>query len=163
MRWRDIRDVPCSVARALAVVGDRWTLLVLRDAFLGRRRFEDFQRSLGVARHRLADRLAKLVAEGILERVRYQERPERFEYRLTEKGRDLYPVLVSLVGWGDRWLAGPDGPPLELVHRGCGKAAAPTLHCSACHAPVTARDMLARPGPALHQRLAARRRKEAAP
>jgi DNA-binding HxlR family transcriptional regulator len=163
MRWRDIGDVPCSIARTLAVVGDRWTLLVLRDAFLRTRRFEDFQKSLGVTRHLLADRLGKLVAEGILERVQYQERPARFEYRLTEKGRDLYPVIVSLVGWGDRWLAGADGPPLELVHRGCGKTAAPTLHCPECHAPVTARDMMPRPGPALRRRFAARRTKEDMP
>ncbi len=107
----------CSVARALSVVGDRWSLLVLRDAFLGIRRFDDFQRDLGTTRHRLADRLKKLVAHGILERVRYQQRPPRFEYRLTEKGRDLYPVIVSLTRWGDRWMAGKAGPPIELIHK----------------------------------------------
>ena len=105
MRWNDIGGITCSVARTLSVVGDRWTLLILRDAFLRTRRFEDFQAHLGMTRHRLADRLAKLVEHGVFERVRYQERPERYEYRLTEKGRDLYPVIVSLVGWGDRWMA----------------------------------------------------------
>src|SRR5919112_1114607 len=92
----------CSIARALEVLGDRWTLLVIRDAFLGLRRFDDFQRDLGIARNVLADRLGRLVDEGILERHAYQERPERFEYRLTEKGADLWPVLISLMKWGDR-------------------------------------------------------------
>src|SRR5207249_8142736 len=104
MRWQDIGDMTCSVARALSVVGDRWTLLVLRDAFLGVRRFEDFHTDLGTTRHRLADRLRKLVDHGVLERVPYADRPRRFEYRLTEKGRDLYPVVVSLTRWGDRWI-----------------------------------------------------------
>ena len=149
MRWRDIGELTCSVARALSIIGDRWTLLVLRDAFLRTRRFEDFQAHLGLTRHRLADRLRKLVAHGILERVRYQDRPPRFEYRLTEKGRDLYPVIVSLVAWGDRWMADAAGVPIELVHRACGQHVTPSLACPACGARVTARDMLAQPGPAL--------------
>jgi DNA-binding HxlR family transcriptional regulator len=130
------------------VVGDRWTLLVLRDAFLGVRRFEHFQRDLRMTRHRLADRLRKLVRHGILERTRYQERPTRFEYRLTEKGRDLYPIVVSLTRWGDRWMAGTAGPPIELVHRGCGRLVMPELMCPGCGEPVGARDMTVRPGPA---------------
>lgn len=101
MRWRDIAKEPCSVARTLAVVGDRWTPLVLRETFLRTRRFDDFQARLGLTRHLLADRLGKLVEDRILERVPYQERPQRFEYRLTEKGRDLYPVIVALMAWGD--------------------------------------------------------------
>jgi DNA-binding MarR family transcriptional regulator len=105
-----------------------------------------------MTRHRLTDRLRKLVANGILERVRYQDRPPRFEYRLTEKGRDLYPVIVSLVGWGDRWMAGTAGAPIELVHRDCGKQVMPQLTCPRCRAAVTARDMTARPGPALRSR-----------
>jgi len=151
MRWTDIRTMTCSVARSLAVVGDRWTLLILRDAFLRTRRFADFQASLGMTRHRLADRLRKLVDEGILDRVRYQDRPARFEYRLTEKGRDLYPVIATLAGWGDRWMAGKAGRPVELVHRGCGHTISPVLACPDCGAPVGARDMEARPGPALLQ------------
>ena len=151
MRWADVGDLTCSVARTLSVVGDRWTLLVLRDAFLGVRRFEDF-RAVGLTRHRLADRLKKLVAAGVLERVRYQERPPRFEYRLTEKGRDLYPVLVSLVRWGDRWMAGEAGPPVELIHRGCGHVIMPVHACPYCAEPVTARDMRAQAGPALRAR-----------
>ena len=149
MRWQDIGDMTCSVARTLSVVGDRWTLLILRDAFLGRRRFEEFQSSLGITRHRLADRLRKLVDNGILDPVRYQERPVRFEYRLSERGRDLYPVIVSLVNWGDRWMAGKSGAPIELVHRGCGHHIKPALSCPDCGTPITARDMQARLGPAL--------------
>jgi DNA-binding HxlR family transcriptional regulator len=152
VRWRDIGGVPCSIARTLSVVGDRWTLLVLRDAFLRVRRFEHFQTNLGITRHRLADRLRKLVAHGILERVRYQERPPRWEYRLTPKGLDLYPVIAALVGWGDRWMAGKDGPPVELTHRGCGHRMTPVLACPDCRQPLTARDVVAQPGPALRGR-----------
>jgi DNA-binding HxlR family transcriptional regulator len=95
----------CSIARALELVGERWTLLIVRDAFLGLRRFDEFQESLGVARNVLTDRLTRLALEGILERVRYQERPERFEYRLTEKGRELAVPLLALMQWGDRHLS----------------------------------------------------------
>jgi hypothetical protein len=92
----------------------------------------------------------------VLERVRYQERPARFEYRLTEKGRDLYPLIVSMTRWGDRWMAGEDGPPVELVHKACGHVIVPALSCPGCREPIGARDMQARPGPAL-------RRKESRP
>ncbi|MFI5365149.1 MAG: winged helix-turn-helix transcriptional regulator [Candidatus Binatia bacterium] len=152
MRWNDIGDITCSVARTLSVVGDRWTLLILRDAFLRTRRFEDFQARLGMTRHRLADRLAKLVEHGVFDRVRYQERPERYEYHLTQKGRDLYPVIVALVGWGDRWMAGTAGPPIELVHRSCGQVMMPTMTCPHCGDALTARDITAQPGPALRAR-----------
>lgn len=149
MKWEEIGDVRCSVARTLSVVGDRWTLLILRDAFVGVRRFDAFQKSLGLTRHLLADRLKKLVEHGILERRRYQERPERHEYRLTDKGIDLYPVLIAIVGWGDRWMAGDEGPPLVYRHRGCGRVARPELHCPACGDPVGARDITPLPGPGL--------------
>ena len=148
MKWSAVGDLTCSVARTLSVVGDRWTLMILRDAFLGARRFEQF-RALGLTKHRLADRLRRLVHAGVLDRVPYQDRPRRFEYRLTEKGRDLYPVIVSLVGWGDRWMAGDDGPPVELVHRDCGHVVMPELACPHCARPVAARDMRVRPGRAL--------------
>jgi DNA-binding HxlR family transcriptional regulator len=152
MRWRDIGDLTCSIARSLSVVGDRWTLLILREAFLRTRRFEDFQGHLGMTRHRLADRLRKLVEHGILDRVRYEERPPRYEYRLTEKGADLYPVIASLVTWGDRWMAGDGGIPIELVHRPCGHAVTPRLMCPDCQQPIQARDMRAQLGPALQPR-----------
>lgn len=151
MKWREVGGLTCSVARALSVIGDRWTLLILRDAFLGARRFEEF-RAAGLTRHRLADRLRRLVGAGVFERVRYQERPPRDEYRLTDKGRDLYPVIVSLTRWGDRWMAGDDGVPVELVHRDCGHVVMPELACPRCARPITARGMRARPGPALRAR-----------
>jgi DNA-binding HxlR family transcriptional regulator len=138
----------CSAARALEVVGERWTILIVRDAFLGVRRFDEFQRSLGIARNVLQGRLESLVENGILERVRYQERPERFEYRLTEKGLDLWPVVVSLLAWGDRHMA-PDGPPVVLEHRGCGGRVNDRRICDACGALLGPRDVKARRGPAL--------------
>ena len=144
MRWSDVGELDCSIARTLAVVGDRWTLLILRDAFLGTRRFEAFQASLHISRHRLADRLGRLVRHGVMRRERYQDHPPRFEYRLTDKGLDLYGVVVSIAGWGDRHLAGKRGPAVERVHRSCGHAATLRLTCEHCGDPVTARDMRAR-------------------
>jgi DNA-binding HxlR family transcriptional regulator len=141
MRWQEIGDVDCSVARALSVIGDRWTLLILRDCFLGRRRFDDFLGSLDVSPHLLSTRLAKLVANGILERTPYRERPVRWEYRLSEKGRDLYPVMASLVRWGDRWMAEDAGPPVTFVHEPCGHATSPTLTCSECGEDLEPRDI----------------------
>ncbi len=99
----------CSIARTLEIVGEWWTPLILRDAFLGLSRFEEFQGSLGIARNVLTKRLTTLVQAGIMERHRYQEHPERFEYRLTEAGRELFPIVVSLLQWGDRWTAGEAG------------------------------------------------------
>jgi DNA-binding HxlR family transcriptional regulator len=109
---RDYEGQNCSIARALEVVGERWTLLIVRDAFLGVRRFDQFQESLGIARNVLTDRLNRLVDEGILERVRYSERPERFEYRLTQKGRDLQLALAGLRQWGDKYIS--EKPPVLL-------------------------------------------------
>ncbi len=144
MRWDEIRDLPCSVARTLSVIGDRWTLLVLRDCFLGVRRFDDFQGSLGCSPHLLSTRLAQLVDDGILERRPYQERPARHEYRLTAKGRDLFPVIASLVVWGDRWMSEGEGRPVDLFHRPCGHRTTPELHCSECGEPIDPREMKAR-------------------
>lgn len=148
MRWRDVGKLDCTIARTLGVIGDRWTLLVLRDAFLGTRRFEAFQSSLGITRHRLADRLARLVKHGVLRRERYQEHPPRYEYRLTDKGLDLYGVVVVIAGWGDRHMASRKGPPIERVHRACGRVATLRLTCEHCGEPVSARDMRAQAGPA---------------
>ena len=137
----------CSVARALEVLGDRWTLLVLRDAFRRVRRFEDFQRSLGVARNVLTDRLTRLVDEGILKRVPYQERPVRFEYRLTDKGRELWPVMITLMQWGDRHYGETAGPPVVVRHRDCGGEVNGHLSCSKCGAELGPYDVEAAPGP----------------
>ena len=135
----------CSIARTLEVIGDRWTLLVIRDAFLGVHRFEDFQKSLGVARNVLADRLGRLVDEGILRRTRYQERPARYEYRLTRKGVELWPVIISAMKWGDRHLS-PRKPTLVL-HKDCGGEIDERLHCSRCGAELGPTDVYAERGP----------------
>ena len=140
MRWSEIAEQDCSIAKALSVVGDRWTLLVLREAFQRQRRFEDLQERTGAPRPVLAERLKSLVEHGVLERRRYSERPDRYEYRLTQKGLDLYPVVVSLLQWGDRWMT--DGPvPVELRHRDCGEVVQPELTCPSCGEFVGPRDM----------------------
>jgi DNA-binding HxlR family transcriptional regulator len=136
----------CSVARALEVVGERWTMLIVRDALLGIRRFDDFQRNLGISRGVLTARLEWLCDEGILERRRYQERPERFEYRLTQKGRDLWPVMMALVRWGDRYEA-EGGPPRLITHRDCGGEITDRLTCAKCGGEVSLQDVQTRPGP----------------
>lgn len=136
-----------SIERVLAQTGDAWTFLILREAFFGVRRFDGFQASLGAAPNILTDRLKKLVANGLLEKRLYQERPPRFEYRLTDKGVGLYPAIVLIMRWGDRWLDEGKGAPLLLVHRGCGKVSRPVLVCDRCAEPITARDMDWRPGP----------------
>jgi DNA-binding HxlR family transcriptional regulator len=127
----DYENQNCSIAHALELVGERWTLLILRDAFLGTRRFDDFQRSLGIARNVLQARLERLVEAGILRRELYQERPERFEYRLARKGVDLWPVLVALMKWGDKYAA-PNGPPVVMRHIGCGGEIDDRRICTAC-------------------------------
>jgi DNA-binding HxlR family transcriptional regulator len=134
----------CSIARALEAIGDRWTLLVIRDAFHGVRRFDDFQERLGVARNVLSDRLTRLVDDGILEKRPYQERPQRFEYRLTSKGVDLFPVMVSLMKWGDRHAPDPGGPPVLVLHKGCGGQVDERLLCDRCGEPITALNAEAR-------------------
>ena len=145
MRWETLAREDCSLARSLAVVGDRWTLLVLRDAFLRVRRFEEFEASLGIARRVLSERLVLLVKEGILARVPYQDRPVRYEYRLTEKGLELYPVILSLVHWGDKHYAGKKGPPLLHTHLKCGHDFRSVMTCGECGEALTARDVAVRP------------------
>lgn len=149
MRWDDIDKQVCSVARALSVVGERWTMLIIRDAFLGTRRFDQFQANLGITRHRLSERLNKLVESGVLVKVPYSERPLRHEYRLTRKGLGLYPVLMSLARWGDEWMDRGEGVPLEYVHLKCGKKIRPVLTCSECGEPLRAQEVKPEVGPAL--------------
>jgi DNA-binding HxlR family transcriptional regulator len=144
---RTYEDQNCSIARSLEVLGDRWTILVMREAFMRVRRFDDFQRNLGIARNVLSDRLARLVDEGLLERRRYQERPERFEYRLTEKGVDLWPTVITLMKWGDRYYAPPEGAPRIVRHRGCGGEVTGQLTCERCGRMLTAREVTSEPGP----------------
>jgi DNA-binding HxlR family transcriptional regulator len=143
---KSFRDMDCSVAQCLEIVGEWWTLLIVRDLFLGIRRFEDLQHRLSISRNILTDRLSGLVDAGIIERRQYQDRPARYEYRLTGAGRELWPIITSLRQWGDRYAA-PDGPRLRLRHKGCGEVAEPTLRCSACGEAVEARDYEVLPGP----------------
>ncbi len=143
---KSFADMHCSVAQCLEVVGEWWSMLILREVFLGVTRFDQFQERLGISRNILGQRLSKLVDEGVLDKVPYSEHPLRYDYRLTAKGRDLWPVLTAMRQWGDKYAA-PEGPPLEVIHRDCGKVSQAVLTCSACGEPITARDVRAVPGP----------------
>lgn len=147
MLGNDYGNQVCSIARALELVGERWTILILRDVFLGLRRFDDLQRDLGVARNVLASRLDRLVGAGILEKAPYQERPARHEYRLTDKGLALWPVIVELMQWGDRFAPAAGGPPTVLRHKDCGGTIGAARRCDRCGKTVTAREVAAEPGP----------------
>jgi DNA-binding HxlR family transcriptional regulator len=143
---RNYANQNCSIARSLEILGDRWTLLVVRCALVGVTRFDDFGRRLDIADNVLSDRLARLTDEGILERRAYQERPVRHEYLVTDKGRQLWPVLTALVDWGDRYYA-PNGPPRILIHEHCGGQVLQHLVCGACDAHLSPGDISTRPGP----------------
>lgn len=139
--------VACSIARATDLFADAWTALIMRDVLLGVTRFDDIAEDLGISRKVLAARLARLVAEGVLTRERYQDRPPREHYRATRKGAELYPVLLALMDWGDRWYAAEAGPPVRLHHHGCGRDTTPMMVCAHCHEPLTVAGTEARPGP----------------
>lgn len=145
----------CTVARAMAILGERWTFVVLREVFCGVRRFADIREHSGIPRQVLTNRLAQLVRQGILRREPYREPGERIrhEYRLTPKGFDLYPVFVAICEWGDRYLADPEGSPVALVHRGCGAPVHARLSCEDGHDLETPREVVSRPGPGAHRRL----------
>jgi len=140
-------DFTCSIARTLDVIGERWTMLVLRDVFVGINRFDDMQRDLGIARNVLAERLESLVWEGVLERRAYQERPPRYEYVLTEKGEDLQSVLLAMVAWGDRWQSRMGGPPVRLRHETCGADTRAQVVCCSCGMSLRPGEVTARGGP----------------
>lgn len=150
MREHDIEHLTCSVARTIGVVGERWTLLLLREFFLGSHRFEILQAHTGISSRTLTDRLQRLQQFGIITAVAYQENPLRYEYHLTDKGLDLYPIIVSLTRWGDRWMrAKGEPPPARLVHKGCGHAFKPVLTCASCGQKASARDVRVEIGPEL--------------
>lgn len=130
-----------TAQHALALLADRWTFLIVRDSYLGVHRFGELQRNLGIARNVLADRLAKLVEHGLLERVRYRTAPDWYEYRLTKRGLDLYPAILTFLRWVDTHYGDPDRPAVRLRHRGCGKQTQPLLVCSECHAPLSPQDV----------------------
>jgi DNA-binding HxlR family transcriptional regulator len=146
MRYEELIEQPCSITRPLTVLGDRWTFVIVKQAFAGVRRFDDFQAGLGISRSRLADRLERLVDHGILRRADYKDGRTRQEYRLTEKGRELYPILIAIRDWGDRHMA-PDGPPVRYRHAECGGEAHVRLGCDRCGAELVARDVAPEPGP----------------
>jgi DNA-binding HxlR family transcriptional regulator len=143
---------PCSIARTVDLVGDGWTSLVLREAFYGTTRFDDFERVLGIGRNVLSQRLSRLVEEGLLEREAYQQNPPRYDYVLTAKGRDFFPVLAAMMAWGDRWLAPSDGPPVLLRHRTCGQDAHADVVCSECGEPLELGDVEPHLGPGFPDR-----------
>ncbi len=136
----------CSIAATLSVIGDRWTVLILRDVFRGVRRFAQLQTDLGIAKNLLSDRLSKLVEHDVLERVPYQSGPVRYEYCLTAKGADLSTALIALMGWGDRWYAS-SGAPTILLHEDCGTPIEQTVRCPQCDKPVNPGRIKSRPGP----------------
>ena len=145
------RDYPglddCSVAKALEVIGERWSLLIVRTVMHGNRRFGEMQESLGIARNVLSVRLERLIEEDILERRAYQESPPRYEYFLTQKGLDLWPALIALLHWGDRYSPSPAGPRRLIVHKECGGTVSERGICERCGKILTARDAKQMPGP----------------
>jgi DNA-binding HxlR family transcriptional regulator len=147
MQHTSFADWNCSIAKTLDVVGEWWTLLILRDAFRGTRRFDDFHASLGLARSVLTARLRKLTEHGVLERRAYSDHPPRYEYYPTEKGRALFPLIAVLLQWGDTWAPGQSGPPVVLVHNTCGQVTQPMMTCPHCGQEVSAANTHSEPGP----------------
>ncbi|WP_369214183.1 winged helix-turn-helix transcriptional regulator [Streptomyces flavofungini] len=147
MTRTSLSAVACSIARATDLFGDAWTALIMRDVLIGIRRFDELADDLGLSRKVLAARLARLVEEGVLTRARYQDSPPREEYVATEKGRELYPVLLALMAWGDKWYAGSEGPPAVVRHDACGHIAVPTVVCDGCGEPLTVAGTTQLPGP----------------
>lgn len=138
------------------LLGDQWTLLVLREAFYGVKRFDQFQASLGIARNTLTERLDRLVGAGLLDRVRYQDKPGRYEYLLTDMGRGFFPALTAIIAWGDRWLDGGSGPPVTLRHTDCGRTTHAEVRCAHCDGPLTHDRVSLEPGAGLPERFHAR-------
>ncbi|MEU8587720.1 helix-turn-helix domain-containing protein [Streptomyces sp. NPDC048664] len=153
MRRTSFANWPCSVARTMDLLGDGWSPLVLREAFYGIRRFDDFQQELGIARNTLAERLRRLVEAGLLEKQMYETQPVRHEYVLTESGRDFYDVLLAMTRWGDRWLASDEGPPVIAHHETCGHDTHAEVVCSHCKGPLAWESVTPRPGPGYPSRL----------
>ncbi len=147
MQRTDFAAMPCSIARSLPVVGDPWSVLVLRDVHVGIKRFSELQENLGVSRKVLTERLAHLLEEGLLERRPYSDRPPRHEYLLTPKGQDFVNVLLAIAGWGDRWTTGRAGPPALYRHVTCGQVTQVEPHCAACGEIMSAADVEVVPGP----------------
>jgi len=149
VRRASFDEMNCSIARSLEVIGEWWTLLIVRDAFLGVTRFDDFRERLGIARNVLASRLDTLVEGGVLERRPYDEPRGRYDYVLTRKGRALWPTMVMLRQWGDEWMTGEGNEPLVLTHEGCGEHVRGVVHCEHCGERMAAADIHMEPGPGM--------------
>jgi DNA-binding HxlR family transcriptional regulator len=147
MQRSDFGEMSCSMARALDVLGEWWTPLILRDLLVGFRHFDEIQRDLGISTNVLSDRLQHLVEHGVVERHQYGNHPSRYEYRLTPKGQDAVPILLELVAWGDRWEPGDDGAPTLIVHTTCGRATRAVAHCAECGARLEPEDLEYHRGP----------------
>jgi DNA-binding HxlR family transcriptional regulator len=145
MELKSFADMDCSIAQCVEVVGDRWSMLILRDCFLGVTRFDEFQRRLGISRNILQQRLVKLVDAGVLNRIPYSEHPARYDYRLTERGQDLWPVMAAMRQWGDRHAA-PNGPPVEIFHKGCQSSTHLDFVCGSCGEKLHPGNVTAQPG-----------------
>ncbi|MGW6729063.1 winged helix-turn-helix transcriptional regulator [Nocardia sp. NPDC055029] len=156
MKRTSFANWPCSYARTIDLLGDWWTPLVLREAFYGFRRFDDFQQELGIARNTLAERLRRLVDEGLLDKRVYDTQPVRYEYVLTESGLDFYGVMAAMTRWGDRWLSDQAGPPLVFRHEPCGHDSVAEVVCGHCRQPLDAQDVTPRPGPGYPEKLLTR-------
>jgi len=140
-------DIPCSLARSLEAIGDWWSPLILRDLFLGVRRFGELVEDLGISRNLLTRRLVALEEAGIVRREPYETRPPRYEYALTEAGLELVPILVALTAWGDRWKAPRKGAPIEFVHTDCGHRLRPRIVCADCSGEISHDNLRPMPGP----------------
>jgi len=158
MSRADLSDMTCTVARTLEIFGDTWSQMIVREMFLGSRRFDDLQQLTGVSPHTLSKRLKRLEAAEIIRRHAYSDRPPRYEYKLTERGRDLWPAIIALKAWGDKWLDGPATAPITLTHKACGQVTEPYLVCSACGEPIDALGSHATLSPDMQRERAARRR-----
>jgi DNA-binding HxlR family transcriptional regulator len=141
MRHAELAEKECAIARTWAVIGERWTMMILRELFRGSHRFDEIQRKLELGRNLLASRMQELEEEGIVERRKYQDRPERYDYHLTQKGEDLYPVLLTMLRWGTRYKV--DEPPLKLMHKSCGHIVDPLVVCDDCGEELHRRELRA--------------------
>lgn len=142
MKWHELGEMNCPIARTLSIFGDRWTLLIIRNAFMKTRRFDDFQKQLGITRHLLTERINRLVEHKIFEKVLYHEAPKRYEYKLTEKGLALYPIIVTMSTWGNIWQnENKQFPELRYLHKSCGHVTSPILTCDCCKGHLDARQM----------------------
>lgn len=147
MQRTQFGDMACSIARTLHIAGEPWSPLIVRNAFVGITRFEDHQRTLGMSRKVLAERLDWLVENDVLEKRAYSEHPPRHDYVLTQKGHELADVLLAISAWGDRWTAGEAGPPVLYRHRGCGELTHAEIRCAHCGEPLRSQDVEVSPGP----------------